>query len=353
MKHLTRFIVTVALLTAFSVTLSSTSYAQGWASVDSRLLMVLHPQMSNFDYSVGRFFRQPLSATRNEQLYKELNAAAEKTGKKLASLMRKESVLIEKRANLLLERDETINDLSEKAASETYNIRGKYERVAEYEKRYAEKLTALDMEINELYLSVEAVNDEAYAPIYLSRIETTNRLTEVKRDIKNLTQQVATQYGIAVVFDSSFGLRPAKREGKQASLYVQNHDFDVLSSSLFHDLLNFSINLPPEAAKIGATAEHVMVGSAYARIDNLRKVMQLRSYLLPFASEFTPGAIFMVGGNDITAHVAQRIFEQYKVPETIKASFLMVVREFLNIENSQYKETPPRYPDEVHGGSHE
>lgn len=349
MKHLIRLITIFALLAASS----APSQAQGWASVDTRLLMVLHPQMGNFDYSVGRFFRQAWSAARNDQLYQELNKAAENTGQKMASLMRKEAALIEKRANLLLERDETINELAEKAASETYNIRGKYERVAEYEKRYAEKLTALDRELSDLYLSIEVVRDESYAPIYLSRIETTNRLTEVKRDIKTLTQQVATQYGFAVVFDSSFGLRPAKQEGKSSSLYVQNDDFDVLSSSLFHDLINFNMDTPPDAAKIGATAEHMMVGSTYAKLDNLRKVMQLRSYLLPFAAEFTPGAIFMVGGNDITAYVAQRLFEQYKVPETLKASYLMVVKEFLNIENSQYQEKPPRYPDEVYGGSHE
>lgn len=324
--------------------------AQGWATVDSRLLMVLHPLMGNFDYSAGRFFRQSFSLERNEQLFQELNKASEEAGKKLSSLMRKESAMLEKRANLIIERDQTITDLSEKAASETYNIRGKYERITEYENRYEEKLTALNRELSDLYENIEAVKDEAYAPIYLTRQETTGRLTEIKRDIKNMTQQVATQNGISVVFDNSFGLRTVKQS---ASPYVQPDDFDVLSSSLFHDLLNFKVDTPPDAGQIGATADHMLVGGAYSKLDTLRKISQLRPYLLPFAAEFTPGSIFMVGGNDITAHVAQRIFEQYKVPETLKASYLMVVRDFLNIENSQYVESPPRYPDEAHGGTHE
>ena len=324
MKLVTRLLISL-LLTASAATALQ---AQGWASVDSRLLMVLHPSMSNFDYSAGRFFRQNFSPARNEQLFIELNKAAEETGKKMSGLMRKES-----------------------AASETYNIRGKYERVAEYEKRYEEKLTALDRELSDLYQSIDTVRDEAYAPIYLNRAETTSRLIEIKRDIKNMTQQIATQHGISVVFDSSYGLRPVKKEGSQASLFVQPDDFDVLSSSLFHDLLNFKVETPPDAAQIGATTDHMLVGGAYAKLDNLRKIAQLRQYLLPFASEFTPGSIFMVGGNDITAHVAQKIFEQYKVPETLKASYLMVIRDFLNLENSQYMESPPRYPNEAHGGT--
>lgn len=347
MKLVTRLLISL-LLTASAATALQ---AQGWASVDSRLLMVLHPSMSNFDYSAGRFFRQNFSPARNEQLFIELNKAAEETGKKMSGLMRKESALLEKRANLLTERNETLADLAEKAASETYSIRGKYERVAEYEKRYEEKLTALDRELSDLYQSIDTVRDEAYAPIYLNRAETTSRLIEIKRDIKNMTQQIATQHGISVVFDSSYGLRPVKKEGSQASLFVQPDDFDVLSSSLFHDLLNFKVETPPDAAQIGATTDHMLVGGAYAKLDNLRKIAQLRQYLLPFASEFTPGSIFMVGGNDITAHVAQKIFEQYKVPETLKASYLMVIRDFLNLENSQYMESPPRYPNEAHGGT--
>ena len=349
MSHLTRIFVLLTLLT----TVIAPACAQGWASVDSRILMVLHPQMGNFDYSAGRFFRQGFSTTRNEKLHEELNKAAEDADKKLVGLMRKEAAMIEKRANLILERDTTINDLSEKAASETYNIRGKYERVAEYEKRYEEKLSALDRELNELYLAVESVRDEAYAPVYLSRIETTGKLTEIKRDIKNMTQQVAAQHGISVVFDSSFGFRPVKQEGKASSLYVQADDFDVLSSTLFHDLLNFNVSTPPDAAQTGATVEHMLAGGAYAKLDTLRKVTQLRSYLLPFAAEFTPGSIFMVGGNDITANVAQKIFEQYKLPDALKASYLLVLRDFLNLENSLYVESPPRYPNEAHGGTHD
>ncbi|MBU1108028.1 MAG: hypothetical protein KKB51_15250 [Candidatus Riflebacteria bacterium] len=349
MRHTAKLVFLFALIAAAALP----AHAQGWASVDTRLLMVLHPQMGNFDYSAARFFRQAFSPDRNEQLFQELNKATKEADKKLSIFRRKESAMLEKRADLLLERDETINDLSEKAASEAYNIRGKYERVAEYEKRYEEKLAALDRELKDLYLSIDAVKDEAYAPIYLTRQETTNRLSDIKRDVKNMTQQVAAQHGISVVFDSSFGLRPVKQEGKSANLYVQNDDFDVLSSSLFHDLLNFTVSPPPDAAQIGATTDHMLIGGAYAKLDTLRKITQLRSYLLPFAGEFTPGSIFLVGGNDITANVAQKIFEQYKIPETLKASYLMVIRDFLNVENSPYIESPPRYPDETHGGAHE
>ncbi|MDN5280527.1 MAG: hypothetical protein PWR01_4492, partial [Clostridiales bacterium] len=229
----------------------------------------------------------------------------------------------------------------------------KYERVAEYERRFEEKLAQLDQQLQNLYLEMEAVRDAAYAPVYLSRIETGNKLIEIKRDIKSMIQKVAAQYKISVVLDSSFAMKTTRQKNPQASLYLQNDDFDVLSSSLFHDLTNIDYDMPPDAKQIGATPEHMMLGGAYAKLDTLRKVAQLRSYLLPAASEFSPGAIFVMGNVDLTPHVAKEIFDKYQLPETIKTSYVKVINDFLNLENSRYVEDPPRYPNEVHGGTHE
>lgn len=332
------------------ILLAGVAQAQNWATVDSRLLIVLHPYMGNFDYSSGRFFRKNFSTERNKTLYEEINKAAKETEKKMVALVRKESGLIEKRANLLFERDQTINDLASKAASETYNIRGKYERVAEYERRFDKRLNELDRQLESLYQEMESVKDQAYAPIYLTGAETTARLIEIKRDIKSHEQTVANQYKISTVLDTSFGMQSLMVKNRNARLYLQPDNFDVLSSSLFHDLTNVSVETPPDAASIGATQEHMLLGASYAKLDVLKKIAQLKSYLIPVASEFSPGSIFLLGGNDITAHVAQKIFAQYRVPETLKASYLKIISDFENLENSQYQEIPPRYPDEAHGG---
>ena len=342
-----------SLILGLLVLFSGNLFAQNLASVDSRLLMVLHPKMGNYDYSAGRFFRSGFSPQRSKNLYKELNEAAKNADKELRPLLKKESSLIEQRADLLIERDQTINDLATKAASETYNIRGKYERVAEYEARFDEKIARIDEQINSLYQQIESVRDKAYAPVYLSKAESRERLIEVKREIKNLTKTVAQRYKIDTVVDNSFGFRPARKKNEKAYLFLQNDDFDVLSSSLFHNLTNYNPQMPPDAEKIGATMEHMLVGGAYAKLDNLRKVSQLRSYLVPVAAEYTPGSLFIIGGTDLTAYVAKEIFKNYRIPETLKKSYLQVIREFQNIESSSYREDPPRYPNEAYGGTYE
>ena len=144
-------------------------YGQGWATIDARLLMILHPRMGNFDYSAGRFFRQSFSAQRNAKLYEALNKATMETERNMAVLIRKEQALIDKRADLLIERDTTINDLAEKAASSTYIMKGKYERVAEYEKRYEKKMQALDAELEALYVQMENTREQAYSPCLFNK----------------------------------------------------------------------------------------------------------------------------------------------------------------------------------------
>jgi hypothetical protein len=99
--------------------------------------------------------------------------------------------------------------------------------------------------------------------------------------------------------------------------------------------------------------EHRLIGGAYAKLDNLRKVTQLRSYLVPVAAEYTPGSLFITGGTDLTAHVAQEIFKNYQIPESLKKSYLQVIRDFQNIESTSYREDPPRYPNEAYGGTYE
>ncbi|HMM61149.1 MAG TPA: hypothetical protein PKC25_13565, partial [Candidatus Rifleibacterium sp.] len=66
----------------------------GWATVDTRILLMLHPEMNGFDYSNGRFFRE--KGERNiEKTIGELKAAHDRAGKENAPLRERQTRLFQ------------------------------------------------------------------------------------------------------------------------------------------------------------------------------------------------------------------------------------------------------------------
>ena len=333
----------------------SAAWAQGWASVDTRLLMVLHPTMGNFDYSNGRFFRQSFTTGRAKDFHVKLDEARQVSEQQVAKWKSEEAKFVRAHGELSLSREQTMNDLLTKVASKTYNVRDKQKMVEEYHARFEQKFRELDQQLAHVRSKILEAQEIAYSPIYLTTPETMQKIGEIKREIKEYVAAVAKERGISVVLDSSLGARPDyDPRVRSVPVGLQDGNFDVVSSALFHDISTFEIGPQPpiyrdDGGKVVAVPlpqAHVAFGMSFGKADGLKKFLQLRQFLPSFAAQFTPGNLFIMGGNDLTAMVAKRIFDRYQIPDTMKNSYMVLIRNFLAIENSEYNEGPvPRYPE--------
>ena len=78
----------------------------GWATVDTRILLMLHPEMKGFDYNNGRFFRE--EGEKNiETTIGELKAAHEKASKENTPLRERQTKLLQERFGLIQQRSRT------------------------------------------------------------------------------------------------------------------------------------------------------------------------------------------------------------------------------------------------------
>jgi len=70
------------------------------------------------------------------------------------------------------------------------------------------------------------------------------------------------------------------------------------------------------------------------RVRNFRHLLEYRPYIDEKSAQFTPGQIFLVGGLDLTPHVAERIFSKYRIPERLKAAYILIIKDYTDFEKS-------------------
>ena len=77
----------------------------------------------------------------------------------------------------------------------------------------------------------------------------TRKLKKIKGDISDLITQTASEQGIGVVLDASFGSNQIKKADDITTLPFQPDTPDLISSKLFHNFANWQPreNLPNDA----------------------------------------------------------------------------------------------------------
>ncbi|EKD84118.1 MAG: hypothetical protein ACD_39C00232G0003 [uncultured bacterium] len=354
----------------------------GWATVDTRILLMLHPDMASFDYSNGRFFRDKALDKDVNKVVADLKKAREQGDKESAPLRDRQKKLLQNRFAVMQQKNRAIQVLApgdierlerqkveleatsrelerqrpadrnaEKmlvarkadVANKLAIIQGHLSETATEEQRreniekLQKQVEAIDKDVSDIAQQIVKIEDKAIAAVYLTGEETDLRLQKVKDEITSLIQQAAKESKVAVVMDTSFAMRSQQRKEKLKMIPAVDEAPDIVSAALFHSFVNLTIdpeiqkNLTgPEGAPL--PPEHLVVGRSLGMRSNLTQYLEFRNYMPESVAGFSHGRLFLAGGTDLTPWVARQLFDRYKVPEVVKNSFMQLIRNYLDIE---------------------
>ena len=210
----------IFFVTAF-IFYSNTLFAQGFATVDTRILLILHPQMVGFDYNNGAFFRNPDQVEVSNKIRMELQKAQEKADianenifkqiKELESeriavsnaLMREMNVFAPgERKKMEQELDimkKAVSEMKSSTVADMNQVRYQNQKIKDLEnqisalearhdnpaavvpnekniKEYEDRIASIDKKITELNAEIIDNNDKAMSALYLTRKETEERI---------------------------------------------------------------------------------------------------------------------------------------------------------------------------------
>ena len=353
----------------------------GWATVDTRILLMLHPQMSGFDYSNGRFFRNP-DDKNIEKAVAELKTAQETAAKQSAPLKEQQMKLMQQKFELnqqvtraegipapgdiedfrrekaLLEASiEEVNrqkpanreaerlfsarkvDLQQRLDIINGRLAGTVDSKASEAtlKELHQKIAKLDADMKTVATQLTDIEEKSMSAMYLNSEETAKRLTTINDEINELIRKAADESKIAVVIDNSFAMRSPQRKEKLKMIPATDEAPDVVSSALFHSFNNLTID-PELAANLTRDdntplpPEHLVVGRAIGMQSNLTQYLEFRNYLPEKVTGFSHGRMIISGGTDLTPWVARQLFDRYKIPDSVKNSFMQALRGYLDFE---------------------
>ncbi len=373
-------IVTMAALVLLALPVVAVAQ-NGWATVDTRILLMFHPQMSGFDYSNGRFFREKVPDKDFNKVIARLQTAREKADTETAAIkseqrkiqsqrflllqqlaraktglaagdmekLQKEKQTLETALQEVRNKKPATRDAEKLFAARQVDLRQRLQIIDsrikgqagsegdEIEKNLQQKIDEIDTKLTELAAEIVKIEEKAVSAIYLTTPETEKRLDEITSEINALVSQAAAESKIAVVMDTSFAMRSPLRKDKMKMIPAVDESPDVVSSSLFHSFDNLTIDpvvkaniTGPEGAPL--PEEHLIVGRSLGMQSNLTQYLEFRNYMPERVAGFSTGRLFISGGTDLTPWVARKLFDRYKIPESVKNSFMVVLRRFLDFD---------------------
>ncbi len=335
--------------------------AQGsMGSADLRLLVLLHPAMAGFDFSHNRFYRAAPGNNPNRNIGQEITQGWAKAEPILRDLKTQRERILRQRMDSMLERENSLQELTGGSPARIagplgattaepihVNVRAisggsldsRAKAVADAEARFTKAMAENDRQIAEIDAKIADAQETAYAPVFLTRVETDRKFEEIIREILGYVNQAAQEQRLAVVVDASYG-----RSGRKlAPDMICVPDFpkpgDTMGSRLFHLFStwetvteNPSAPVPGPDGKTVSKASHVAVAMGDQQVRSLQRYLEFRPYLGEGAAGFSSGNFFLAGGVDLTPIVAAKLFVQYRVPTEIQNSFFLLIRDYTQFE---------------------
>lgn len=369
-KYLFIFCVTALVFSANSL------FAQGFATVDTRILLILHPLMVDFDYNNGAFFRNPNQNGVSNKTMIELQKAQEKANIANESIFKQIKELeaeritasngLMKEMNVFgpgerkrLEKDISVmqtllEGMKKDTAKDMNQINYQNKKIKELENQIAElqakcdnpaniipnekninhykdSIAAIDKKIAELKIEIIENNDKAMSALYLTRKETEERLTQIRDELKEIIKAVAEAEGCSTVIDNTYGAREYDSKTKKA-IVSGNDRPNVGSSALFHSFLSFKPDVEGIDTSVMSkeeATEHITLGAALGLEQNLQQYLEYKDWVPSDVADFSFGSIFISGGKDLTVLCAKRLFDKYDVSEYIRQRFAPKLSEYL------------------------
>ncbi|MBI3039136.1 hypothetical protein HYY75_08830 [bacterium] len=327
--------VSLSIFLFLLATLSSSSSAQpvsGWGTVDTRLLLIVHPAMENFDYINQRFFRPDASKMSGSKISEELEKARKESTPLLGDFKTKVAEATTGRATLFLEKDRKTRRILEPSKDDEGRTKSRinqakkefaflkkesssndqltsYETIPIDEKErkklledieieFKDRIASYDLYIENLNSQINFLQEKMYSSIYLTTPETREKLKSIKDEISSLISEAAKEGNFGVVMDTSFSAKAIKKARDIFNLPLQPDYGDSLSSALFHEFSNWEKpnKVFKDAAGNDLSPYHGTGATASNKALVFKKYLEVRNYIGEELANFTPGNIFLVGG---------------------------------------------------------
>ena len=324
-----RFLGMAALLCAG---LAGMAGAAIWATIDARLLMVLHPTMATFDFSQGRFYRPGLQNLTPGDLQKQLEQARKKVEPQLKSLGSRRARLVRSRNDMLASREETINLMLAHGASATSSVRDHGKNLLSFEERYQNKLRQFEEELEAIDREYTTVAEQAWAPVYMTAVETDRLLQTVRGEIAALAADAAQRLGCSLVIDPNAANDAVEGGPGLGRKVSQSEPVDLLGSKLFKLFGEWEVpegvTIPGPTGEPVDLAKHLMPVLMGNMAQNFRQYLEFRPYLPSGAGQLDAKKLTLDGEPDLTEVVAREVFRRHRVPTERQESLMVLIRSF-------------------------
>ena len=344
--------------------------------------------MMDFDYSIGRFYRESTKGLLSNDVWAKMDKARKEAEPKTKELKDKEKELQDQKIELLyaleratnrfapgdidrlISRKKGLGDALKLLKSTVVSNRTQQEinkakindleaqiqeindilldlkpenKEIKLKKReeIKEAIAKIDKDILDVQNKILDIEEQAVSVSYLTTKESNERIEKAKSEIMDLIKKAAKESKFSMVLDTTFAMRSTQRKRRNNVISINDDSPDVIGASLFHYFSNLEDdpemvkhlekNLTPEDAR-----DHFVTGKTVGMQSNIKQYLEFRNYIPEQAANFSNGKIFLVGGNDITTYIARQLIDRYNVPNSTKEMLLKTVKDYMNFEIEPY-----------------
>ncbi|GAB4278186.1 MAG: hypothetical protein Kow0029_21390 [Candidatus Rifleibacteriota bacterium] len=290
--------------------------------VDYKLLLGLHPRLSNYDLVLERHLRSDIDFS-DMNLVNEIN-------KKIASnsiIANRKVEELQKQIDRLVYEKSRLENKMTGAVVEYNEGLGRYEGDSSrnHQQRKAEEI---DRDIASLQSKIDQIWDDVMSPLYLSKAQSKKIVESVLSEIDLMLEQFSTQLGGAVIVDRDYIASDLHYDHITAAPCVGADPLSIrLYQSLLHSDLLGTVPEPykrdPELRKYASTMRKDIEDGFDRNISMQISKQPLYGKLLGLR-----GRLFLAGAQnlDITRQVLEKIFAKYSVRSDIAARILAQVK---------------------------
>jgi hypothetical protein len=344
--------------------------AAAWGTVDVRLLLIFHPDMAAYDYLNGRFIKAQATGKADADLQIEMNRLLEAKTPELEELKAVEAGYLNARSQVFLNREAVMQKILAPGLSETEQNQRHMQKakekpisvevikkldieklpqldqykaptledrthvVIELEEVTKKHLQAIDKKIAETRDKIGALHDAIYAPVFFTVAESEQKLKTIKSALLELVRQTAAEKNVTTVMDTSYATTPVQPQGKHIPVHPDTPH--LMASSIFHQLANWENPAAAPGAFDGCgkpiPQSHIQAPREANCIEQLKRYQDYRHYLPQQVARLHLGSMFLIGGRNLTAEVAKKVFAKYAIPAGLQASYLEVIRSYEQTE---------------------
>lgn len=274
----------------------------GFATIDYRTCLALHPAMADFDFAAGRFTKAGIKRNDHkamEAMYQAMTQKRKAIEPRRLELERKRAALQLQLNNLDLTQIQGIVSPGKKDSSGFPQATALSGSALEARRR------DLWNRVAEIDQSLDGLNDGIWNDLFMTRDQTDRLLQQIVKEVDSAIKDVAAQYRIEAVIDDTL---------QAASLPVELMQNVPESTPLWtNSVYRIALDSPFPTPGKSSMANH-WAGELQRNLERqIASYLGQRPEIAALVHGFRAPRLFVMGGVDLTTLVCERIFARYRL----------------------------------------